>query len=71
MRASGVTISPDGTRLAIYDTAGKALLGNTASGETQPFPIASVGAMSFSPDGRWLGVSTDTDLPHLGRRAGP
>jgi WD40 repeat protein len=62
MRASGVTVSPDGTRVAVYDTAGNALLGNTASGETEPFPIRSVGAMSFSPDGRWLGVSTDTDL---------
>jgi WD40 repeat protein len=57
-----VTVSPDGSRVAVYDTAGNASLGNTASRETQPFPIRSVGAMSFSPDGRWLGVSTDADL---------
>ena len=50
-----MTVSPDGTRVAVYDTAGNASLANTASGETQPFPIRSVGAMSFSPDGRWPG----------------
>jgi WD40 repeat protein len=62
MRAAGVAVNRDGTLVATFDSAGNAYLSNTASGTTLTLPVRAVRAVSFSADGRWAGITTDTEI---------
>jgi WD40 repeat protein len=62
MRAAGVAVNRDGSMVATYDSAGNAYLSNTASGTTLTLPERAVRAITFSADGRWVGITTDTDI---------
>jgi WD40 repeat protein len=62
VRVSGVAVNGAGTLLATYCPAGNAYLSDTASGESSTLPMRGVRALEFSPDGRWIGAVTDTDI---------
>ena len=62
MRASGVTVSPDGTRVAVYDTGRQRVAGEHRVRRDPAVPDPVSRCDELQPDGRWLGVSTDVDL---------
>jgi WD40 repeat protein len=61
---AGMAVDAVRGRAATYDPGGHAQLWDLVTGRSTALPIEGVHALSFSPDGRWLSLSTDTEV-HL------
>jgi WD40 repeat protein len=57
-----MAVHPDGTRVAAYSPAGTAYVWDVMSGEQLTLPMQGVRALAFSPDGKWISVSTSTEI---------
>jgi WD40 repeat protein len=60
--ATGLAMGREGRLVAVHDQAGNVHLGDTVTRAWTTLPITGTRALSFSPDGRWLGARTASEV---------